>query len=104
MLTYGVVLLHDIALQHTAPRTHVLLEHFSWVLFDHPPYSPALAPSDYLLFTYMKNWLRSQHFNNIAESMEGVKTWLSSQAADFSDTNLFPNMTSASIPAVTVEK
>jgi hypothetical protein len=34
--------------------------------------------------------------------MEGVKTWLSSQAAEFSDThrNLFPD-TTASVPAVT---
>jgi hypothetical protein len=37
--------------------------------------------------------------------MEGVKTWLSSQAADFFDTgiqNLFPDATNASIPAVTM--
>jgi hypothetical protein len=27
--------------------------------------------------------LKSQHFNNNEELMEGVKTWLSSQAADF---------------------
>jgi hypothetical protein len=54
-------------------------------LFDHTPYSPDLAPSDYHLFTYMKNWLGSQNFNNNEELMEGVKTWLSSQAADFFD-------------------
>jgi hypothetical protein len=54
-------------------------------LFDHPPYSPDLAPSDYHLFTYLKNWLRSQRFNNNEEFMEGVKTWLSSQAADLFD-------------------
>jgi hypothetical protein len=57
-------------------------------LFDHPPYSPDLAPSDCHLFTYLKNWLRSQHFNNNEELMEGVKMWLSSQAADFLDTGI----------------
>jgi 16S rRNA G966 N2-methylase RsmD len=77
MLTYGVVLLHDNARSHTAARTHTLLENFSWVFFDHP-YSPALAPSDYRLFTHLKNWLRSQRFNNNEELMEGVKTWLRS--------------------------
>jgi transposase len=54
MLTYGVVLLHDNAGQHTAARTRVMLEHFNWELFDQPPYSPDIAPSDYHLFTYLK--------------------------------------------------
>jgi hypothetical protein len=63
----------------------VLLEHFRWELFDHPPYSPDLTSSDSRLFTYLKNWLRSQHFNNNEEFMEGVEMWLSSQAADFFD-------------------
>jgi histone-lysine N-methyltransferase SETMAR len=57
-------------------------------LFDHPPYSPDLALSDYCLFTSLKSWLRSQRFNNNEELMEDVKTWLSSQAADFIDTGI----------------
>jgi hypothetical protein len=72
----------------TVARTRALLEHFNWELFDHPPYSPDLAPSDYHLFTYLNNWLGSQRFNNTEELMEGVKTWLSSQAADFFDTGI----------------
>jgi transposase len=82
MLTYGVVLLHDIARPHTstAACTRALLEHFNWELFDHPLYSPDLAPSDYHLFTYVK---KSQRFNNNEELREVVKTWLSSQAAHF---------------------
>jgi hypothetical protein len=50
---------------------------------DHPPYGPDLAATKYQLFTYLKNWLRSQCFNNNEELMEGVKTWLSSQVAVF---------------------
>jgi histone-lysine N-methyltransferase SETMAR len=61
------------------------LEHFNRELSGHPPYSPDLAPSDYYLFTYLKNWLGSQRFNS-NELMEGVKMWLSSQVADFFDT------------------
>jgi transposase len=49
---------------HTAPLTRALLERFNWELFDHPPYSPDLAPSDYHQFTYLKKWLRSQRFCN----------------------------------------
>jgi histone-lysine N-methyltransferase SETMAR len=56
MLTYSVVP-HDNACPHTAARTRALLEHFNWELFDHPPYSTDLAPSNYHLFTYLKNWL-----------------------------------------------
>jgi hypothetical protein len=80
------------------------LEHFNWV-FYHPLYSPHLIPSDYHLFTYLKNWLRLQRFNNNEESVEGVKTWLSQQAEDFFDTayrNVFFDSTSASVLAVTM--
>jgi transposase len=88
MLTTGAVLLHDNARPHTAAHTRPLLGHFNLELFDHPPYNPDLAPSDYPLFTCVKNWLRSQRFNNNEELMEGVKTWLSSRAADFFDTGI----------------
>jgi histone-lysine N-methyltransferase SETMAR len=52
MLTYGIVLLHDNARPHTstAARTRTLLEHFNWELFDHLPFSPDLAPSDYFVY------------------------------------------------------
>jgi hypothetical protein len=67
MLTSGVVLHNDNAFPHTAARTGTLLEHSNWELFDHPPYSPDL-------FTYLKNWLGSQDFNNNEEIMVDVKT------------------------------
>jgi histone-lysine N-methyltransferase SETMAR len=60
-----------------------MLKHFNRKLFGHRPYSPDLAPSNYHLFTYLKNWMGSQSFNNNEELTEGVKTWLSSRAADF---------------------
>jgi hypothetical protein len=104
MLTSGVVLLDDNAHLHTAAGTRALPEHFNWELFAHPPYSPDLAPSVYYLFAYLKNRLGSQRFNNNEELMEGFKTWLSSQAADFCDTGiqkLIPHTTNSSVPAVT---
>jgi hypothetical protein len=51
-------------------------------LFDHRSYSPDFSPSEYHLFTDLKNWLRSQRFNNKEELMEN-KIWLSLQSADF---------------------
>jgi transposase len=88
MLTSGIVFLHDNARQHTAARTRALLKLSNWELFDHPAYSPDLSPSYYHLFTYRKNWLRSQRFNNNEELIKCVKTWLSSQAEDFFDTGI----------------
>jgi transposase len=73
MLTYGVALHHDNARLHTAAHTQALPE-----LFDHMPYSPDFAPIDYNLFTYLKNWLQSQCFNNNEDLTEDVKMWLSS--------------------------
>jgi histone-lysine N-methyltransferase SETMAR len=70
-----------------------LLELFDWELFDHPPYSPDIASSDYRLFTDLKNWLRLHRFGNNEELVEGFKMWLSLKAADIFDTgiqNLFP--------------
>jgi hypothetical protein len=49
MLTSTVVLLHDNAHLHTAARTRILVEHFNWDLFDHPPYSSDLDLSSYHL-------------------------------------------------------
>jgi histone-lysine N-methyltransferase SETMAR len=57
MLTSGVVLLHENARPHSAARTRALLQQFNWELFVHPPYSLDLTPSDYNLFTFLKNWL-----------------------------------------------
>jgi hypothetical protein len=103
MMTYSVVLLHDNARLHTDARIRALLDHFNWELFDHPPYSPDLAPTDYHLFTCLKNWLRSQCFNN-NELMEGVKTWLSLQVAFLCQDiqKPVPHKTSASIMTVPI--
>jgi hypothetical protein len=76
MLTSGVVLFHDNARPHPVARTRSMLEHLNWVLFDHSPYSHDAAPSDYHLFTNLKNWLQSQRSRNNEQLMEGVKTWL----------------------------
>ena len=50
MLTAGVVLLHDNAHPHTTQSTAAVLSKFCCELFDHPPYSPDLAPSDFSHF------------------------------------------------------
>ena len=57
-LSRGIVLIHDNARPHTARLTQTLLrDEFHWDTFDHPPYSPDLAPSDFHLFLKMKEHL-----------------------------------------------
>jgi hypothetical protein len=41
------VMVHDNARPHTAAATQDLMVTFGWEQFDHPPYSPDLAPSDF---------------------------------------------------------
>jgi transposase len=88
MLTKGIILLHDNTHPHTAARTNSLIKLFNWEIFDHPPYSPDLAPSDYHLFTKMKVWLAIQHFHSNEQLVDGFNNWLHNLAAPFFDKGL----------------
>lgn len=57
-LSKKVFLFHDNARPHSARETRALLEQFEWNVYGHPPYSPDLAPSDFLLFPQLKHHLR----------------------------------------------
>jgi histone-lysine N-methyltransferase SETMAR len=72
---------------NTDASTQAPLQYFKWELCDHPSYSTDLAMSDYHLFTYLRNCLGSQSFNN-KDLIEDSKTWLSSQVADFLHTGI----------------
>ena len=63
-LSKKVLLLHDNARPHSAAKTKNLLENFKWDIFDHPLYSPDLAPSDFRLFPLLKESLGGKHFCN----------------------------------------
>jgi hypothetical protein len=52
-------------------------------IYDHPPYSSNLVPSDYHLFTKMKVWLATQRFHTNEELMDGVNNWLHNLATPF---------------------
>ena len=85
MLTKGVVLLHENARPHTAACINVLIKLFNWEIFDHPPYSPDLAPSEYHLFTKAKVCLATQRFHTNEELTDGVNNWLHNLAVPFFD-------------------
>jgi histone-lysine N-methyltransferase SETMAR len=87
-LTKGIILLLDKAWPHTMACPNALIKLFNWENFDHPPYSPDLALSDYHLFTKMKVWLATQHFHTNKELMDGVRNWLHNLVALFFDKGL----------------
>jgi len=53
--TKGVLFLHDNAPFHRVLATQKKLAYLGFQYLDHPPYSPDLAPSDYHLFSGLKN-------------------------------------------------
>jgi histone-lysine N-methyltransferase SETMAR len=50
-------MLHDNARPHTATATQDLITIFGWEQFNHPPYSPDLAPSDFHVFLHPKTFV-----------------------------------------------
>jgi histone-lysine N-methyltransferase SETMAR len=101
MLSAGIVFLHDNATPHTARRTASLLQEFSWEVFNHPPYSPDLAPNDFHLFLHLKKF--HQRFENDREAEMVVTQWFQSQ-----ETQVFRSwshgMTNVSIPVANMLK
>ena len=53
------------------------------VLFNHPPYFPDLALSDYHLFPGLKKQLQVGHFSSDAEVIAAAGTWLDGQHSEF---------------------
>ena len=85
MLSRDVVMIHDNARPHTAASTQNLITTFGWEQFDHPPYSPDLAPSDFHLFLHLKSFLVGRQFHDNNEVKEVVTTCFASQEASFYD-------------------
>jgi histone-lysine N-methyltransferase SETMAR len=56
-----------------------------WENFDHPPYGPDLAPSDFHLFPKMKEFLGGKQMAADEEVKEPVTNWLNGLAPDFYD-------------------
>ncbi|GBP51073.1 Histone-lysine N-methyltransferase SETMAR [Eumeta japonica] len=61
-LSRGVLFLQDNASVHTARVSRQALKDTGFSKIDHPPYSPDLAPSDYLLFFNLRKELRGRRF------------------------------------------
>ena len=67
--------------QWNSSRSQELRDEFHWDTFDHPPYSPDLAPSDFHLFLKMKEHLAGKRHADDEDLQHAVVDWLNSQAA-----------------------
>jgi histone-lysine N-methyltransferase SETMAR len=73
--------------------THTLLPQdllmtFGWEQFDHPHYSPDLAPSDFHVFLHVKIFRGDRRFHDDNKVKEAVNTWYASKAASFYDAGI----------------
>jgi histone-lysine N-methyltransferase SETMAR len=63
----------------------LLLEQLQWKVFEHPPYSPDLAFSDFHLFLLLKRFLAAERFSSDDEVKTAVQHWVRMLAVDFFD-------------------
>jgi hypothetical protein len=54
-----------------------------WKVFEHPPYSPDLAPSDFHRFVHLKRFLVAEQFSSDDEVKTAMQHWVKTLAADF---------------------
>jgi histone-lysine N-methyltransferase SETMAR len=62
-----------------------MLQEFGWEVFEHPAYSPDLAPSDFHLFPKLKEFLGGKRVETDAGVKETVTAWLNGLVAEFYD-------------------
>ncbi|GBN02635.1 hypothetical protein AVEN_37259-1 [Araneus ventricosus] len=65
----------------TKDRSHISAAQLT-PLFDHPPYCPDLAPSDFHLFLKLKELLGGKRFGSNEELENAANTWLNELAAE----------------------
>ena len=88
--TKGVLFLHNNAPAHRALATQKKLVYLRFQTLDHPPYCSDLAPSDFHLFSglkeqlkVLKKQLKFRHFSSEAEVIAAAETWLDGQTSEY---------------------
>jgi len=75
-------LLYDNAPSHNATIVKQFLAQRKVTVIDHPPYSPDLAPADYILFPKVKSHLKGHLFDSISDIQKAVTGTLNTIAKD----------------------
>ncbi|GBO04105.1 hypothetical protein AVEN_149623-1 [Araneus ventricosus] len=58
-------------------------EKSGWSVLQHPPYSPGLAPSDFHLFSPLKQHLEGKHFTDDDDIQHEILLWMRQQPKEF---------------------
>jgi len=69
-------------LHHNATIVKQFLAQGKVTVFDHPPYSPDLAPADYFLLRKVKSHLKGRLFDSISDIQKAVTSALNTIAKD----------------------
>jgi histone-lysine N-methyltransferase SETMAR len=75
--------LHDNAPIHTSGLSTAAIQGCGLTVLPHPPYSPDLAPSDFFLFTHLKQALRGRHFSSKEDLKKAVTDFLDEKSSNF---------------------
>ena len=78
----GILDLYDKSPGHRALATQKGLAYLGFQYLDHPPYSPDLAPLDYLLFPLVKIKLNVPNFSSDMKVIPAEEIWLDGQFSE----------------------
>ncbi len=79
-LSRGVLLLHNNAPVQKARAAQAALCKCEFEEFNHPHYSPDLAPSDFFLFRYLKTAPHGHLFGDDEDAWDAVQEWIEQQS------------------------
>jgi transposase len=74
---------HDHVRPHASLHTREAITKLQWTVLPHPPYSPDLAPSDYHLFSPLKDAISEKKCEDYEEVISEVKRWLRQSPAEW---------------------
>ncbi|GFV37128.1 histone-lysine N-methyltransferase SETMAR [Trichonephila clavipes] len=93
----GIVFNHDNARPHTAMVTQQKLNALGWEVLGHPPYSPAIAPSDYYMLRSLQNYLTGKKFKSFERVSKAVADYFNSKDENFYKIGIYATRKMATI-------
>jgi len=82
-LRRGVLFHQDNAPAHTSRQALAAIQNSGFELLQHPPHSPDLAPSDYYLFTQLKEFMNGRKFTDYKDVICAANDRLEGQDEQF---------------------
>lgn len=81
-MSAGVIPHQDNAPAHTSHLVSSTIYDLKYELLRHLPYSPDLAPNDYFLLSFVKDYLAGRHYNDRSSSFSSIYQCLNSMSED----------------------